>query len=237
MALDYKELIYDINNYSTDVDWSKKNRRAEIPILQDDAISVVNSAHIVDYLEHRYPDHPLYPIDHALRVKALKWERLSDTWADAIVTNIAIWEWADIGERPQGLIQASRLEIKSFYDDLEIDLNEGPYVCGALLSIADIALYPQISAAAFLQLPWDKVEHPNIDRWYKQMSRLSVVVKDKEAVLAWWKNRQPNSVEAHKINWGTYRLEMFMAMGFHGQMLKEIEGNRVLWSVGPQKNW
>ncbi len=239
MALDFKQLDYAVENYSTEVDWRDKNRRAEIPILQDAEICIVNSSHIVAYLEHRYPDNTLYPSDPSLRVKALKWERLSDTWADAIVTNIAIWMWANIGERPAGLLEASKLEIRNFYNDLEADLaeGEGPYVCGSILSIGDIALYPQISAAAFLDMPWDKTAHPNIDRWYKHMCKLPAVVQDNTVVLDWWKNRNQTSVEVAKINWGTYRLEMFMAMGFHEQMRKEIEGNRVLWSVGPQKNW
>lgn len=237
MALDYKALDYEIENYSTAVNWNNKNSRAEIPILEDGDVNVVNSAHIIAYLEHRYPDKSLYPTDCAMRVKALKWERLSDTWADAIVTNIAIWEWANIGARPEGLMEASRLEINRLYQALEEDLESCTYICGSELSIGDIALYPQLSAAAFLQLPWDKKLHLNIEVWYKLMSRSKEVAKDNEAVMTWWKSRTETSVETSKINWGTYRLEIFMAMGFHEQLLKEIQEERVLWSVGPDKNW
>ncbi len=165
-----------------------------------------------------------------------KWERQADTWADAIVTNMAIWKWANIGNRPEGLAEASAVEMAQLYDELEDDLCNGPFVNEHSVSAADFALYPHLSAANFLGLSSSTTKHPKIARWFDAMRSLKPVQQDALAVKQWWSNRTPTSVEEDRVNWGTYRLEMFMAMGFHKHFVNEIEAGRVLWSVGPQRN-
>jgi glutathione S-transferase len=46
------------------------NGRVEVPALVDGDTVVVNSADIVAYLEHRYPQKPIYPAEPAVRVRA-----------------------------------------------------------------------------------------------------------------------------------------------------------------------
>ena len=46
------------------------NPRAEVPVVTDDGLTVVNSSDILQYLEWRYPDLPLYPAAIAERVAA-----------------------------------------------------------------------------------------------------------------------------------------------------------------------
>jgi glutathione S-transferase len=236
MVLDHKQLDYRIEPYTTEVGWAAKNRRAEIPILDDDDLQVVNSADIVAYLEHRYPETPVLPDSPIARSLVRKWERQADHWADAIVTNMAIWTWASIGSRPEGLAEASALEMAQLYGELEADLVAGPFVNEGSVSVADFALYPHLSAATRLGLGWDATLHPRIGQWFEAMRSLESVRQDGLAIKQWWASRTANSVEQHRINWGSYRLEMFLAMGFHGQLLDEIEAGRVLWSVGPQRN-
>jgi glutathione S-transferase len=236
MVLDHKQLEYRVEPYTTEVGWVAKNRRAEIPILEDDDLQVVNSADIVAYLEHRYPDRPVLPDSPPARSLVRKWERQADNWADAIVTNMAIWTWANIGSRPEGLVEASALEIAHLYGELEADLEVGPFVNDHTVSVADFALYPHLSAATRLGLGWHAARHPRIGRWFEAMRGLEPVRQDTLAIKQWWATRTPTSVEQDRVNWGSYRLEMFMAMGFHGQLLDEIEAGRVLWSVGPRRN-
>jgi RNA polymerase-associated protein len=67
------------------------NPRGEVPVLVDGEVTVINSADIVAYLDHRYPDPPLLPVDPAVRVAARAWERLADGVLDAIIHDISIW--------------------------------------------------------------------------------------------------------------------------------------------------
>lgn len=237
MALDYKRLPYRLQPYSTDAAWGQLNRRAEIPILDDGGLVVVNSADILAYLDHRYPEHPLMPADPALRVKARRWERHADTWADAVVTNMAIWLWAHVGPRPDGLLDASRAEIGDLYTALEDDLAPGPFVCGEQVTVADLALLPHLSAAKKLDLGWSDERHPRLAVWFQALMQLPAAIADKQHARAWWTSRSPESVDADRINWGSYRLEMYLAMGFHERLFGDIQAGRVLWSVGPNRNW
>jgi glutathione S-transferase len=89
MVLDLKEL-----NFETIDGLDKTNERAlktvngrvEVPTLVDGKIVVVNSADIVAYLEHRYPERPVYPKDPAAHVRARAWERCADTVVDLLST-------------------------------------------------------------------------------------------------------------------------------------------------------
>src|SRR5262245_66650478 len=53
----------------------KLNPRAEVPLLRDDDVTVVNSSDILQYLEQRYPQPPLYPDALSERVVARSLER------------------------------------------------------------------------------------------------------------------------------------------------------------------
>ena len=71
------------------------NPRAEVPVLRDGDIVVVNSSDILQYLDWRYPTAPLYPTDIAERVAARALERLADHRFDPIIVDCSYWHWAD----------------------------------------------------------------------------------------------------------------------------------------------
>jgi glutathione S-transferase len=70
------------------------NPRREVPVLVDGATVVVNSSHIVAYLEDAYPRPPVLPGDAAARARIRDWERLADTLLDPIVVDVSLWSWA-----------------------------------------------------------------------------------------------------------------------------------------------
>jgi glutathione S-transferase len=235
MVLEYKKLAFDTVDESTAEDWGRFNRRAEIPILLHDDLVVLNSADIVSYLDDAFPEFPVRPSDPRHRVRVRAWERTADTLLDAIVTNIAIWTWADIGPRPAGLLEANQEEIRDVYDDLDRDLGDQQFVCGDL-SVADFALFPNLIAAWHLELRCDPDRHPRVSRWLDRMRNHELCRADMERVRKWWKNRTASTLETDKINWGTYRLELYLAQGFHERLFEDIRQNRMLWSAGPRRN-
>jgi glutathione S-transferase len=90
------------------------NGRIEVPTLMDGDIVVVNSPDIVAYLEHRYPQMPVYPQEPAARVHARAWERLSDTFVDPIFVDVSYWKWAERPDHmPQGLLEAARADLRN----------------------------------------------------------------------------------------------------------------------------
>ena len=64
MALEYKGLAYETVDGLTHANHERLlavNPRAEVPVLVDGDITVVNSSDIVAYLDLKYPERPIYP--------------------------------------------------------------------------------------------------------------------------------------------------------------------------------
>lgn len=205
------------------------NGRIEVPVLVDDGIVVVNSADIVAYLEHRYPDKPVYPVDPAVRAQARAWERTADTLVDAVLINVSYWRWADRKDAmPAGLLEAARKDMDLVYARLEQDLAGQEFVCGEL-SIADIALFPHMSAAKAMGVEFAKERHPNVARWSRQMRQLLVCSADLKRALDYVMRLGERDVERRRIFWRGDRIEWMLARGFHDWFMREIAEGRVLW--------
>ena len=212
------------------------NPRAEIPVLQDGETTIRNSATIVEYLHKRFRDaHSLLPADPRAFAVAKEWEIVADTMIDPVVTNMSLWFWAEMPPIPDGLVEAAQRDIAEIYDRLSETLRDRDYVAGAI-SIGDVALYPQIHGAQHTNLAIDPERHQPIAAWLERMKSSAIGRADFAEVVKWWKNKDNQDVDTKKINWGTYRLEWFLANGFHDFFLNEIQRGAVLWSVGPNNN-
>ena len=163
MVLEHKGLAFQAVDgllKSNHADLKAVNGRVEVPVLTDGDITVVNSADIVAYLEYRYPEKPVYPADAAARVAARAWERTADTLVDAVLVNLSYWKLLDRDDTmPAGLLAKARADMGLVYTALERRLAAREFVCGTL-SIADIALFPHISAARFMEVEFAKDAHP-----------------------------------------------------------------------------
>ena len=209
------------------------NPRREVPVLVDDGLTVVNSADIVAYLEHRYPQPPVYPADVAVRVAARAWERLADGVLDAIIHDISIWAWPTLRRDdvpPPGLIEAGRDDLAAVCGRLEDALTAGPFVCGAL-SVADFAVYPHLSALRPLGLGVDPAVHPKLTAWMHRMRGLPVVARDlayiKDAARAAFVD-VPSPYEAHAIVWRGDRIEWLFHHGFAAWWCAEYQAGRAV---------
>jgi glutathione S-transferase len=206
------------------------NPRVEVPVLVDGAVTVINSPHIVAYLEHRYPARPVYPADPATRATALAWERRADTLFDAVTHDASNGGFGfPPGTRPEGLLEAARADLAPIYDDLERALSDDrPFLCGDL-SIADLALFPHLTAVKFLDIAFDGVTHPHVLAWYKRLRQHDVCRADLERTQAFLRSIGPNLQRPARIMWRGDRLEWILARGFHAWLVREIEEGRVAW--------
>jgi glutathione S-transferase len=92
MVLEHKRLAFEVIDGLAPAGHARLaavNPRVEVPVLQDGELLVINSSHIVAYLEQRYPERPVYPSDPEERARALHWERLADTLLDAITHDVS----------------------------------------------------------------------------------------------------------------------------------------------------
>lgn len=90
-ALDYKQIAHERISYLPGPHVSKiKNltggKQSSTPVLEADTI-ISGSAAIIDFLEQRYPDHPLYPAKVEERTAAFDWQtRLDESLGPAVRT-------------------------------------------------------------------------------------------------------------------------------------------------------
>jgi glutathione S-transferase len=205
------------------------NPRVEVPVLVDGEVVVINSSHIVAYLEQRYPERPVYPADPATRVAALAWERTADTLFDAITHDASNGGFGFPPDtRPAGLLEAAREDLAPIYDDLERTLATREFLCGDL-SIAELALFPHLTAVRFLDIAFDGATHPRLLAWYKRLRQLDVCRADVERTQSFLRTLGPNLQRPARIMWRGDRLEWMLARGFHDWVCAEIRAGRVAW--------
>jgi len=235
MAMEYKGLPFTLapGDHVTEV--AAFNPRAEVPVLIDGDAVVCNSADILAYIDRKYPQHPLYPGEARAFARVREWERTSDTHLDAILTVIGNWKFAELPPMPAGLLEAARHDASLVYDRLQDQLADGDYICGDI-SAADFALYPQVASGAALDLPLDRSRHAAVIAWLKRMRARPEGQTDLAAARAWWADRDTQTVDTKRINWGTFRLEWLLANGQADWFAEQVQQGKVLWSVGPSSN-
>ena len=214
------------------------NGRVEVPALTDGDLTVINSADIVAYLDHRYPEHPVFPADPASRSRARAWERTADDTIDAILTNISYWLWAERpDEMPNGLLAAATADMAEIYAALDSELGEDGFLCGEL-SIADLALFPHLVSAKALSVPIDPSTYPKLANWLTRMMQTEICKADLHRARAYIEAMASLGVERRKIFWRGDRIEWLLARGFHAWFAGEIEDDRVLWpGLGLPPRW
>jgi glutathione S-transferase len=206
------------------------NGRVEVPVLLHDDLVITNSSDIVAYLERTFPDRPVYPRTTAGWVHARAWERCSDSVVDPIMIDISYWTWAERPDAmPAGLLDAARADLAQIYAALERDLAGRDFICGDL-SIADLALFPQLTAAKMLDVEFDGDRFPQLLGWYKRMRALPICAADLARTKSYMARGAANvDIERTKIFWRGDRIEWILARGHHRWLMGEIEAQRVIW--------
>lgn len=236
LVLDHKQLPFeaidglDVSNRER---LAEVNSRVEVPTLVDGELVVVGSADIVAYLEHRYPDAPVYPSDPAARVRARAWERCADTTIDPILVDISYWSWAERPDAmPDGLLAAARTDLDQIYNRLEDELASHPFVVGESPTIADYALFPHLSSTRALRVGFEQDTHPSLLGWYRRMRQLPNCAADLRRTKEYLARAIAGdgvNIERQRIFWRGDRIEWILARGYHEWFIREIDEGRVIW--------
>ncbi len=232
MVLDWKGLAYDVVDGLDKRNHDKLasvNGRVEVPALVDDGVTVINSADIAAYLEHKYPAKPVHPADPAKRARARAWERCADTVVDAILVNLSYWL---LNIRPDpipaGLQEKAQSDLDRVYAALEQELKGREFLCDEF-SIADIALFPHLVSVQLLKVPYSPTAHPNLKAWMKRLREVEAVKGDLARARAFMTNLEKQNFERVKIFWRGDRIEWMLASGQHKWFMNEIEAGRTIW--------
>jgi glutathione S-transferase len=235
MALAYKGLDHESVDGLTHANRDRLlavNPRAEVPVLVDDDIVVVNSSDICAYLDQRYPERPIYPQALKARVEARALERLADTRIDAIMLDCSIWTWADRKDPPlPGLKEAGQRDLDTIFARVEETL--GHYTSPlpfAHLTIAEFALWPHLAALRPLGFALDPEKYPRLAAWFAAMRRDKLFLEDARRTADFMKTIGTTSeFEREKIFWRGDRVEWLLARGFHDWFFGEIKAGRAIW--------
>jgi glutathione S-transferase len=209
----------------------KVNPRAEVPVLIDDGLVVINSSDILQYLDWRYPEPALYPASAADRVAARALERLADQRLDSIVVDCSFWKWADRpDEPPAGLLAAGQADLDQVFGRLEAALaaRPKPWPFGAP-GLVECAWFPNLVAVRPLGFAIDEARFPAVLAWLAAIRGHPVFAADAKRTAAFMKTLSSSTHERTRLFWSGDRMEWLMSRGFHRWLTGEIEAGRAVF--------
>ena len=213
-------------------DFVDVNPRAEVPALVDGDFSLYDSTVICEYLEDRYPEPRLYPLDPRQRAKCRLLEDVADTQLDAATYAVAIVELGR-GESHTAMHEAAGRDVERLYAMLDASLGEGPFFCGSY-SVADIAIAPHVMAATFLGFAIDPASHPNLAQWAERVQARPAVMRDNADVFETLQRLQAEKRQAfdpYRVQWRSDRLEWVMKNGFADWFSDEVRAGRAFFPL------
>lgn len=160
------------------------NPKRQVPVLVDGEVVVYDSTRILEYLEDAHPTPPLLPRGAAARARCRQLEALADE-----ILFPPVWDLieegfypAPPGGRDATRAQRARSTLAGLHAELERELADGEYLCGAF-SVADIACFVMLSTAASLGAGPGE-EHMRLGAWLARSGARPAVARDVAAMRA-----------------------------------------------------
>ena len=144
-----------------------QNPRGRVPVLEDEGLVLPESLAIMEYLEERYPEPALLPVDAAeralVRVLFARFDDLSDAYYDA----------------RRGTDPDAPARLDAELDKLDAILAEQTYLAGDEYSVADIAYVPWILRAETL-LGLDVRRRDGLAGWLARLEERPSIAQELE---------------------------------------------------------
>lgn len=144
---DYK--LDQVNPFAPPPEFLTISPLKRIPVLRDTDLPEPNtlpdSSVICDYLEHKFPNPPLYPADPFMRGRALWYEEYADSLVASTIGGGLFFERVIkllLRQKPDETLCRTTLteKIPPIFDYLERELGDREFLVGKAFSIADIAI-------------------------------------------------------------------------------------------------
>jgi glutathione S-transferase len=148
----------------------EKNPLGRVPVLEDDAFVLPESAVINEYLEERYPEPPLWPADAAERalgrLLVFRFDQLSKPY-------YALRREED----------GARERLDAELAKLDAVLDAQPYLSGRAFGLADIAYVPWLVRARD-RMGVDLARFDALAGWLERLSERSAIAAELDVVAA-----------------------------------------------------
>jgi glutathione S-transferase len=148
----------------------EKNPLGRVPVLEEDAFLLPESAVINEYLEERYPEPPLWPADpgeRALaRLLAFRFDQFSKPY-------YAVRRGEDGARESFGRALAA----------LDAVLEGQPYLSGREYGLADIAYVPWVLRARD-RLDFELTPFPSVAQWVERLATRPAIAAELELVAS-----------------------------------------------------
>lgn len=146
------------------------NPNAQIPVIQDEAITLWESNVIVRYLCARHALGTLYPTSLAARFDAERWMDWQQTTLNPAGRNAFMQLIRTPPEQRQpALITQSQAQTEPLLALLDQHLSKQAFVSGEAFTMADIPLGCEIHR--WFGLPLTRPVYPHLERWYAALCK------------------------------------------------------------------
>ncbi len=225
-GLDFEK--HEIHTEEQRDDLLRVNPRAEVPALVDGDAVLYDSKIIAEYLEEKYPAHPLLPRDPVSRARCRALELIADTQIDSAVLSVALFKIFRpelAGTFPDALGAAVAV-LERCYAALDRGLT-GDFLLGTF-SRADACLIPFVATAAFTGVAPDE-RTPHLAAWLARMNaRPSVQRAMQEALDAYARSQSIANplFSTQRLHWRSDRIEQLLRIGLGAWLIEELAADR-----------
>ncbi len=188
IALREKGITFDlkmpdaIGTGQTGGDFMTANPRGEVPVLFDDEFPIFDSTVILEYIEDKWPNHPLRPATPQERARARMIEEVCDTHYEAINWGLSEISWFRRGEGTlaETLRDKAADQTEMMQTWLTRQLGQADWFNGATFGWADLSVIPYVAGSASFSMGPDKASP--LGKWFARMrARDSVAQTLKES--------------------------------------------------------
>jgi len=167
-GLEYETIVIDLDDRPV---WIyEKNPLGRVPVLEEDAFVLSESAVIDEYLEERYPDPPLWPADPGERAQG----RLLVFRFDRLSRPYYALRRGDEGAREQ---------LDGALADLDALLAAQPFLSGRDYGLADIAYIPWLLRARD-RMDVDLARFAALAEWLERLAERPAIAAELDVVAA-----------------------------------------------------
>jgi glutathione S-transferase len=193
IALDEKKIPYQLisvpfsraNGYSPKLpEMLAINPKGQVPVMIDEDLSLYDSTLILEYLEDRYPEPPLYPRDIKDRARCRQLEAAADEIFFPHVWELIaeVFYKADATQRDAARIDKATAALAEQYAQLNRLLDGREYLCGQF-TVADIGYFLTAMFATSLGVPPSDA-HPHVLAWTARVGSRPSVGREVEGMTA-----------------------------------------------------
>jgi glutathione S-transferase/RNA polymerase-associated protein len=210
-------------------EFAASNLRLEVPCLVDGDFRCVDSTIIVDYIDEKWPEHPMLPKSFEERARARMVEEICDTSVDAInwgLMEIRFFKRAEAALAEQMIARAGA-QLAAVWDRMEAELDGRPWLSGERFGRADASLIAHVTGATLYGFaPGER--HPRLRDWTARCVEKESVQRD-QADLAAFMSTDLRAMRKGPIRrqYRDHRLEWMLKTGGLDIVLRGLEGDTI----------